>query len=58
MPGAAGQAGRYDVGGGHVTVSTLMMFIHADALEPELVGQLQLIQVPVVQRMTELGIVK
>ena len=55
---AAGQAGRHDVGRGHIAVGVLVVLVDADALEAELVGQFELVQIAVIERMAELRIVE
>ena len=35
-----------------------MVFVDADPVEAKLIGQLQLIQITVVERMTQLGIIE
>src|SRR6266705_3168704 len=52
------QAGCHDVRGWHVAVGVLVVLIDANALEAELIGEFEFIQVAVVERMAELRIVE
>src|SRR5512144_1473929 len=56
--GAPRQTCRHDIGRGHAAVGGLVMLVDADAVETELIGQLELVQIAVIEGMTELGIVK
>jgi len=52
------QTSRHNVRRRHATVGGLMMFVDANSVETELIRQLQLVQVTVVERMTQLGIIE
>jgi len=52
------QTRRHDVGRRHAAVGGLMMLVDAYAFEAELIGQLQFIEIAIVERMAELRIVK
>ena len=52
------QTGRHNVRRRHATVGSLMVFVDAHPVETELIRQLQLIQVTVVERMAQLGIIE
>src|SRR4029453_9426235 len=52
------QTGRHNVRRRHATVGSLMVFVDADPVETELISQLQLIQITVVKRMAQLGIIE
>ena len=53
---AARQRRPHDVGRRHEAVGVLVMLVHADAVEPETVGEFQLIEVLVVQMVSPFGI--
>jgi hypothetical protein len=56
--GSPGETRRHDVRRGHPTVGGLMMFVYANTVEAELIGQLQLVQIAVVKRMAEFWVIK
>jgi len=56
--GTTGQACCHDVGGRHIAVGVLMVFIDAYPFEAKLVGQFQLIEISIIEGMTELGIIR
>src|SRR4029077_1475168 len=52
------QTSRHDVRRRHATVGGLMMLVDANAVEAQLIRELQFVQITVVERMAQLGVIK
>ena len=49
------QAGRHDVRRGHQAIGVLVVLVDADAVEAELVGEFEFVQIAVVERWPNCG---